>query len=150
MTETKTFANIITDFESAYRDFITVAETYPVALQTQAGVCGTWSVREVVAHLCGWIVEAHRRYPRYALGTGNMQYNTDAFNEVSVWLRREKDFSDMLDELRRVSGQLTEMARELPEAQITRETRYAEWLTNLTREAHEHRIQLQSFLEGQT
>ncbi|MDQ7026895.1 MAG: maleylpyruvate isomerase N-terminal domain-containing protein [Anaerolineae bacterium] len=146
MTENLSFNDCITDFETAYATLITVAESYPDDLQTQAGVCGTWSARELIAHLCGWIVEALRRYPRYALSTGDIDYNTDAFNEVSIWLRREKGYDSIVSELRDSSAKLAQFARDLPESQIERNgQRYMEWLTSLTREAREHSAQLKDF-----
>ena len=123
-----------------------MAETYPERLQTQSGACGTWSAREVIAHLNGWIVEALRRFPRYARGTGDITYNKDSFNGVSIRLRRGKDYEMIVAELRDVSAKLAQFARTLPEYEIQQNGhRYVEWLTNLTREAHEHITQLQEF-----
>ena len=146
MPDVTTIENSISEFESAFKQLIEVAENYPEALQTRAGACGEWSAREVLAHLAGWIVEALRRYPRYAIGTGNIQYYTDAFNAVSVWSRQSKLYDEILDELRDVSVRLIDYARGLSETEITRNgERYAEWLTNLARDAHDHTTQLQEF-----
>ena len=145
MTETQTFAAIRTEFEAAFQKLIMVAENYPAALQTKAGACGKWSGREVLAHFSGWLVEALRRYSRYERGTGHVQYNKDAFNEVSVWLRREADYEMMLQELRDRVGKLSHLAQNLTEAQIQHEPRYTEWLTDLAHEAREHTAQLEEF-----
>lgn len=147
MSEMTAFNDSITEFETAYATLITVAESYPDDLQTKAGACGTWSAREVIAHLSGWIVEALRRYPRFAYGTGDIQYNTDAFNEVSIGLRHDRGYDSIVSELRDVSAKLTQFARDLPASQIERNGhRYMEWLTNLTREAREHTAQLEEFI----
>jgi hypothetical protein len=145
MTDIPTFAAIRTEFEAAFQKLIAVAENYPEALQTKAGACGTWSAREVLAHFSGWLVEALRRYSRYERGTGHVQYNKDAFNEVSIWLRREADYEMMLQELRDRVGKLSNLAQNLTEAQIQHEARYAEWLTSLAQEAREHTSQLEEF-----
>jgi hypothetical protein len=145
MTEIETFKANIAEFEAAYHTLFTIAETYPENLRTQAGACGTWSAQDVLAHLAGWIVESLRRYPRYALGTADMHYNKDAFNEVSIWLRRDRDYETILSELREVAAKLAQMAQTIAEAQLKRDSRYAEWLTTLTHEAHEHATQLEEF-----
>lgn len=146
MTEA-TFAQKIQKFELAYTQFISLAEKYPETLQTQAGVCGDWSAREVLAHINGWFVEAQRRYPRYAKGTGHMDYNIDTFNKISVWLRKDKDFEQILAELRQLSSKMATMAHEIPSQYLERDTRYGEWLVGFTEEAEEHSKQLQEFLE---
>ena len=146
MTDFQTFHTIITDFESAYQKLIAIAEAYPERLQTQSGACGAWSAREVIAHLSGWMVEAMRRFPRFAIGTGDITYNKDTFNSVSVRLRRGRDYESIVAELRDVSAKLAQFSRTLPDHEIQHNGhRYAEWLTNLTREAYEHSIQLQEF-----
>jgi hypothetical protein len=92
------------------------------------------------------MVEALRRFPRYATGTGEIDYNKKAFNEVSIWLRRDKDYESILDEMRDLSAKMVNFARELPESQIERNGhRYADWLTNLTRNVQEHQLQLENF-----
>ncbi len=146
MTET-TFAEKIQKFEQASTELINLAEQYPEALQTQAGVCGEWSAREVIAHINGWLVEAQRRYPRYAKGTGNIDYNIDAFNNVSVWLRDGKDFEQILEEFRQLTNKMSTMAQEIAPAYLERDTRYGEWLSAFTREYREHRQQLDDFLK---
>lgn len=144
MTEIETFQTTTSEFEMVYQNLIAVAEKLPESAQTTAGVCGTWSAREVLAHLAGWVVEALRRYPRYAIGTGEIQYNTDAFNAVSVWSRDGKLYDEILDEVRDGSTKLVTFARGLSEAEIQRNgQRYAEWLTRLASDAREHTQQLQ-------
>jgi hypothetical protein len=145
MTQAPTFAAIRTEFELAFQKLIAVAENYPEALQTKAGASGKASAREVLAAFSGWLVEALRRYSRYERGTGHVQYNKDAFNEVSVWLRREADYEMILQELRDRFQKLGHLAQNLTEAQIQHEPRYAEWLTDLAKEARDHTTQLEEF-----
>lgn len=137
-------------YEAAYATFFQRAAAYPAHLQHIAGVCGVWSAHDVLAHLSGWTVEAKRRYQRYAEGTGDMQYNVDAYNQISVWQRRERSYAEVLAELRTLVAELAALASEVTEAQLQRDDRYRYWLIELTREAHEHGSELQTFLEAQS
>ncbi len=147
MTET-TFAQKLQEFEQSYQELISLAEQYPEALQTESGVCGEWSAREVLAHINGWLVEAQRRYPRYAKGTGKVEYNIDAFNNVSVWLRKGRDFEQVLAELRQLSSKMTTMAHEIAPEYLARDDRYQKWLAIFLEEYEVHGTQLRNFLEA--
>lgn len=147
MTET-TFAQKIQEFEQSYTKLISLAEQYPESLQTESGVCGEWSAREVLAHINGWLVEAQRRYPRYAKGTGKVEYNIDAFNHVSVWLRNNKDFTQILEELLRLSNKMAMMAHEIAPEYLERDDRYEKWLAIFLEEYEVHGTQLRNFLEA--
>ena len=148
MTET-TFTQQLLEFEQASVEFIKLAEQYPEDLQTEAGVCGEWSAREVIAHINGWLVEAQRRYPRYAKGTGNIDYNIDAFNNVSVWLRDGKDFEQILEEFRQLTSVMATKAHEIAPEYIERDNRYEKWLAIFLEEYDVHGAQLRDFLEAQ-
>ncbi|GAB5490780.1 MAG: hypothetical protein Phog2KO_09950 [Phototrophicaceae bacterium] len=146
MAET-TFTEHLAKFQEASTEFIRLAESYPKALQTQLGACGEeWSAREVLAHINGWLVEAQRRYPRYATGTGKVDYNIDAFNQVSVWLRDGKGFEEILDELKRLSSKMAEMASAINPIYLEKDERYEKWLTIFLEEYEEHSQQLRDFL----
>ena len=146
LTET-TFAEHLTQFQDASANFIRLAESYPKALQTQLGACGEeWSAREVLAHINGWLVEAQRRYPRYATGTGKVDYNIDAFNQVSIWLRDGKGFEEILEELRQLTSKMAEMANTIAPVHLEKDARYQKWLTIFLEEYEEHSQQLRDFL----
>lgn len=144
------FHEQVEQFETAYANLVIIAEKYPVELQTQSGACGSWSASDILAHLNGWIVEALRRYKRFPKGTGDITYNIDTFNKVSLWLREDMPYQDILSETKTLSAKLVAIAKELPEAYIQRDKRYQEWLDNLTREAIEHSQQLRDFLKQHT
>lgn len=142
-----TFTEHLAKFQEASTEFIRLAESYPKALQTQLGACGEeWSAREVLAHINGWLVEAQRRYPRYATGTGKVDYNIDVFNQVSVWLRDGKGFEEILDELKRLSSKMAEMASAINPIYLEKDERYEKWLTIFLEEYEEHSQQLRDFL----
>lgn len=147
MNLTALFEQELQTFQKSYEKLFSTMESYPQDKQTLSGVCGEWSARDVLAHINGWIVEAQRRYPRFAKGTGKIDYNIDAFNAVSIRLRADKDFEQILEETRSLVDKLVSMAGELPEVYIERDERYTKWLHILIEEADNHGHQLQDFLE---
>lgn len=140
---------LITEFEATYSTLLDTADSYPDDLKTQAGAVGHWSARDVLAHLCGWIVEARRRFPKFARGTGNFIYDVDNFNHVSLWLRENKTYEDIAAELRELVAELATMGREVTAQQLQRDDRYIDWFEGLIRDAKEHIIELQAFLKAQ-
>ena len=137
-------------FKSALADILTIAESYPETLQTQSGACGEWSAREIIAHINGWMVEGTRRLPRFAKGTGQIEYNIDAFNAVSVWLREDKDYQQLLDEMRSLTSQIVAFIDDLEDFYRNRDERYSTWLRILAHEATHHREDLETFLATNT
>lgn len=136
----------LTRFEEAYQHFLAEADSYPDEKRTASGACGEWSPREILAHMAGWLKEAQRRFRRYGKGTGDIRYNTDAFNEVSLWQRRDTDYSAILAELKTESAQVAAVIRGLSERQQDDE-RYIEWLNALGKDARNHLSDLQQFRE---
>ncbi len=140
----------ITQFQTDYAAFIAVARQYPADQHTTGGVVGRWSAWDVIAHLSGWLVEAQRRYQRYPRGTGDMQYEVDHFNDVSIWLRQGQDYETLIAELQTLVAELSEMARAIPPEQVEREQRYREWLNVMAEDARRHTDDLQAFLAAQS
>lgn len=136
-------------FKTAFDDFIMLADAYPDALQNQVGITDEWSARDVIAHINGWLVECTRRLPRFAQGTGNIQYNHDAFNAVSLWLRADRAYQQLLDEMRDLVAQIVQFIDELNDFYKQKDERYSQWLRVLTHEAETHGHELHQFLDAQ-
>ncbi len=137
----------IARMEAAYADLLALARTYPPPLRTRSGACGEWSAQQVLAHLCGWFAEARRRYRAFQRGSGDMRYNVDAFNIVSLWQRRSLTYEQILAELEAQVRDFAALASQIPPERLARDPRYVEWLDGLTREALEHAAQLSAFQE---
>ena len=140
-----TLNEAITTFQEAQHEFIGSLNTLPVAKQEQSGARGVWSPKDVIAHLTGWMQEAMRRYPRYALGTGDIKYNIDAYNALNVRLRRLHSYDAVLAEFHHVADQWMAMANAVTLQQHEHDKRYAHWLTSLARELREHGEQMAAF-----
>ena len=144
------FKETLAHYEETYRQFFDLLARYPASLRTKEGACGDWSPQQVVAHLSGWIVEAKRRYPRYATGTGGIDYNIDAFNDVSVRQRKGHNWAHAVAELEKLIGELAAMARQITPEQAERDDRYRKWLSIMAEACQEHMQQLKVFEQAQT
>jgi len=133
-------------FAQAYSDLLTLVAEYPDTLHDKEGACGDWSPREILAHLAGWLKEALRRFPRFARGTGNIDYNDDIFNAVSVRIRSDHSWNTIVAEIRQYSDELITFTDDLNPHQIERDTRYAEWLYELGEDCQEHTDELRQFM----
>lgn len=141
------FSDALNRFQRAYAHLFDLVDQYPAARAVEAGACGTWSVKDVLAHFSGWTVEAQRRYLAYGSGINDtMQYDFDQFNADSVRSRAGLSWPQMVDELRRVVENFQKQAAALTPAQVAAEPRYATWLDDLAEDVETHTEGLQRFL----
>lgn len=147
MQDELTLTQQVEQLQAAYADFLTMTRAYPETLRTTHGACGEWSAKEVIAHLNGWFAEALRRYRAFGRGSGEMDYNIDAFNKVSVWQRRSLTYDEVVAELENRVQEFIETVQQLTPEQIERDERYAKWVNILLHEAQTHGAQLKTFQE---
>lgn len=111
-----------TDFEASYAGLSEAELLLP-------GVTGTWSVRDIIAHVTWWEEEALRhlplvreggRPPRYSVKYGGI----DAFNALMTEQRRHLSLAEVLRQHDETHEQLVEQVRGAPEELFTRETRF--------------------------
>jgi hypothetical protein len=116
-------------------EFVALLDAIPAELRERPGACGTWSVREVVAHCAGWEWEAARRLRLIAADPTlpNAVYKVEGFNAASVAARARQDWSRTLDELAKASNTLARVARALPD-----DARTQEWLFGRAVDFEEH------------
>ncbi len=93
------------------------------------GVSGTWSVRDVIAHVSWWEEEALEhlplireggRPPRYSVRYGGI----DAFNALMTERRKHLALAEVLSRHRETHERLIAYVRGAPEDLFTRETRF--------------------------
>jgi DNA polymerase III subunit epsilon len=116
-------------------DFVALLDSIPAELRECPGACGTWSVREIVAHCAGWEWEAARRLRLIAADPTlpDAVYKVDGFNGASVAARARQDWSRTLDELAKASNTLARAARAMPD-----DARTQEWLFGRAVDFEEH------------
>lgn len=138
--------SVLLRLQNGYDALFNALETYPAALRDEPGACRTWSPRQIIAHLSGWLAEVDRRFDRFdAGGTDDIKYDVDAFNDEQVALRENLSWDDTVAETRERLVHLVERAQTLTPEQITREPRYVQWLKALARDAERHLLDLQNF-----
>ncbi len=138
----------IQEFSSAYADLFALIDTYPPQRREQPGACGVWSVREVLAHFSGWIVELNRRYDAYdARDRGNVPYDFDEFNAASVNERAGQSWDETVSELRGLVDSTISRAQAIPAETAAANRRYARWLEILAEDCREHTQGLRNFAE---
>ena len=144
-----------TDYDEAlarlhrgYAALLALVEDFPEEKREQPGACGSWTPRQVVAHLSGWLTEALTRYKAIQAGDPtNVHYDwqTDfaGFNQESVAARAGLNWDDTVAELRTLEGAFYDQAQ----AVTTADTRYDEWLDGLWKDCVEHMGQLMRFAD---
>lgn len=145
MSESK-YAGALAGFRVAYDSLFTVLATYPAERVEQSGACGVWSPKQLVAHLSGWVVEAHKRYDEFAKGdeSDRAYEDFDTFNAASVDARSHLNWTQTVNDLRRTVAQFTERAKAVKPEQ-TEDKRYRAWLRGLERDCLEHTEELRQF-----
>ena len=124
-------------------EFVELLDAIPGDLRERPGACGTWSVRELVAHCAGWEWEAARRLRLIAADPTlpDAIYKVDGFNAASVAARARQDWSRTLDELAKASNTLAKAARAIPD-----DPRTLEWLVGRAADFEEHTAGLRRWI----
>src|SRR5215210_3045860 len=124
-----------TRWAQAVLEFVALLDTIPAELRECPGACGTWSVREIVAHCAGWEWEAARRLRLIATDPTlpDAVYKVEGFNAARVAARARQDWSRTLDELAKASNTLARAARAMPD-----DARTEEWLLGRAADFEEH------------
>ncbi len=138
----------IQQFRSTYNSLFDLAEYWPTDRRAQSGACGVWSIREVLAHCSGWLVEVNRRFDGYDAGDSQkIQYVFDEFNARSVDTRAGRSWNEIVRELHGLVDDLIARAQALP-SDKTGDKRYRRWLEIMAEDCREHTAGLRAFLEA--
>src|SRR5882672_12519712 len=95
----------------------------------EPGVTGTWSVKDIIAHVTWWeeealthlpLIVAGGRPPRYSVTYGGI----DAFNAKMTKQRKDLSLADVLRQRDDVHRRLIALVRTAPETELTGETRF--------------------------
>jgi len=97
-----------------------------------------WGVREVLAHIVGWEVEATQRLPQLMAGAPARDYSADAFNVAAVAAYEGQPLHEVRDSLERAYACLLNLLDGLDEAAFAPGGVAEEWVSALTRHSHEH------------
>jgi hypothetical protein len=95
----------------------------------EPGVTGTWSIRDIIAHVTSWeeealthlpLILAGGRPPRYSVTYGGI----DAFNAQTMERKRNLSLSQVLQQRDDTHRRLIDFIQSAPEDQFIRETRF--------------------------
>jgi hypothetical protein len=120
---------VLKRLETAWNDF---QESYAGLSEAQLlspGVAGTWSVRDIIAHVTWWEEEALKHLPLIRAGGRPPRYSTTyggihAFNALMTEQWRTLSLADVLRQHAGVHARLVEYVRGAPRELFTRETRF--------------------------
>ena len=95
---------------------------------TEPGVTGDWSVKDLLAHVSIWEDEAIKHLPHIIAGGRPPRYSVtyggiDAFNAQMIARRSALSLAEVRQQLDDTHQRLLDVVQQLPEDQITRETR---------------------------
>jgi len=129
-------------FAEAHDDLLIAADA-AVTRGDPHGVGGDgWGVREVLAHIAGWEVEATQRLPQLMAGAPARDYDVDAFNVAAVAAHEGQSLHEVRASLERAYARLVNLLDGLDEAAFAPGGVAQEWITALTRHDHEHAHEL--------
>jgi hypothetical protein len=138
-------------FDRGYAAFLALIDDFPEARRGQVGACGTWTPREILAHLSGWLTEAIQRFEAFQAGDiTRVQYDWQddyaGFNRVSLAARAGLSWDETVAELRSRVGELYQRAQAVDPEDAAADLRYGEWLDALWKDCIEHLGQLCRFV----
>jgi len=135
-------------FAAAFQGFIDTCTQLDPALREQKTLDGQWSPKDVVAHMIGWEREATERFWHFLAGpTENLTYNNDAFNSQSVASRQHLTWDQALSELKAARQSFQKPIAAITADDLTRESRFFEWLESITKHYSDHIAHLKQTIE---
>jgi len=128
-------------------DFLALASRVPAERAEEPGVCGDWSVKELVAHMAAWDWEGERHFRELHADSGASQpYNVEAFNAAAVHERRGQTWEETLDELRRANMTFAASLASVSTGDREADPRYTSWLGAIVGHYEEHTAQVRTWL----
>jgi hypothetical protein len=115
---------VLSRLEHDWQAFLKSFEGLPEEVFFEAGVCGEWSIRDIMAHVTTWEEEAlknlplileRKRTPRYAALYGGI----DAFNSLQQDKKRNLSLSQIKKDLISTHQRLIAFLSDLPESAFT-------------------------------
>jgi len=131
-------------------EYITAALAYLVFCRKlsaeqaeQAGVCGSWTTRQLTAHITGWEKEVIIQYIKISQGLKtSIRYKIDEFNRQSVEIRSRQTWEQTLQELAQAQNELHSLVNKVGNDNIINTKRYQQWMKILAEHYQHHLDQL--------
>jgi hypothetical protein len=122
-------SQLLKRLEKAWQDFKESYAGLSDAELMEPGVTGSWSVRDLIAHVTWWEEEALKHLPLILNGGKPPRYSVtyggiDAFNAQMTEQKKKLSLSEVLQQQVDTHRRLIEYIQRAPEEQFTRETRF--------------------------
>ncbi len=128
-------------------DFLALASRVNAARTEEPGVCGGWSVKQLVAHMAAWDWEGERHFRElHSGGAESRSYDIEAFNTAAVDERRGQTWEETLDELRRANMTFAASLANVSAGDREADPRYESWLRAVSGHYDEHTAQVRAWL----
>lgn len=135
------WAALVTELRALQKELIEIAQSLEKTQRERSGVCGTWSPKEVLAHLTGWDVEVTRQYRLFLDGLEKaIEHDIEEFNKKSVSQRSHQSWEETMVELRNAHKEFIEVAHSIPPSELTGNREYRGWM-KVQIEHYQHHIQ---------
>lgn len=120
----------------------------PLERVKEAGVCGIWSVQQIVAHLAGWNREALSRFKEYQTADfAPKRYDFDSFNASSIEALSLFNWRETLETYQYTVDDLRDYIQGLLPLDLDPNHFYVRWLDGLNEDLDEHGEQIRVWLK---
>jgi hypothetical protein len=83
---------VVDKIDSAWRSWLEVLDQVEPGRREEGGVCGYWSVKDLVAHLTLWDRVVTEHVQRWRLGLGRYPYEVDVMNQAHYLATHDRDY----------------------------------------------------------
>ena len=120
---------VLRTLDAAWNDFQAAYAELPDEELLVPGVCGAWSVRDLIAHIAWWEEEALAHLPTIAAGGRAPTYRSayggiDAFNALMTQRRSAFTLDEVREQAEATHRSLVEYLRGVPEGLLRGDSRF--------------------------
>ena len=134
------------NLSSVEEEFTKVIDSFNAKVRDQKIAKGSWSVKDILAHIVGWENEALKLFKDFLVNPDvNDTYDINSFNENSVTSRKNKTWNEIIEELKSIQEELSAFISTLSQKDIDAEDRFSEWVEVLIDHYKHHTMQLKQF-----
>ncbi len=134
------------NLSSVEEEFTKVIDSFNAKVRDQKIAEGSWSVKDILAHIVGWEDEVLKQFQAFLVNPDvDDTYDIDSFNESSVSSRKNKTWNEIIEELKSTQEELSAFISTLSQKDIDAEDRFSEWVEVLIDHYKHHTMQLKQF-----
>lgn len=120
---------LIEELSNLQHQFIEVAQQIDDTKRNQPGVCGSWSPKQVIAHISGWDKEVIRQFSLFQEGLEKaIEHDIDEFNEKSVTERQHLSWEEIVAELKQAHEQFYQRTKSISSQELFENEEYKDWV----------------------